>query len=266
MTKHLSLITKYFLVWWIASLAMVQTAFSNRLGVILFTAAKVLRFAVFFFFLFFISEKTKVLAGYNTNQVLFFFATFNIVDLVAQMLFREVYRFRPQIVTGNFDLVLSRPVNPLFRSLLGGCDVLDFLTLPTLLILTAILGVKLGPSGFDVFSYVLLLINALVISAAFHIAILSIGILTTAIDHTVMIYRDIIAMGRIPVDFYKEPIRGLITFAFPVGIMMTLPAKVFMGIFDWEILVYAFLFSALCFILSLRFWQFALNRYSSASS
>lgn len=257
---------KYFLVWWIASRATIQTAFSNRLGVILFTAAKMIRFTLFFVFLFFVSEKTKALAGYNTNQILFFFVTFNIVDIVAQMFFREVYRFRPQIVTGNFDLVLSRPVSPLFRSLLGGTDVLDFLVLLPLLVLAFVIGNSFHPVLFDVALYVFFLLNALVLAATFHITVLALGILTTAIDHTIMIYRDITTMGRIPIDFYKEPIRGILTFAIPVGIMMSLPAKVLMGIFDWPIALYGLVFSGVMFLLSLKFWNFALDRYSSASS
>lgn len=258
--------SKYFAIWWIASRAGLQIAFSNRFGASLFITAKLLRFLFFAIFLYLISEKTRALAGFTTNQVLFFFVTFNIVDLVSQMLFREVYRFRSQIVTGNFDLVLSRPVNPLFRSLLGGTDILDFVTFPPLLLLAFVLGANLSPSLGSVFGYLVFLINGLLISASLHIAVLALGIITTAVDHTIMIYRDITGLGRIPIDFYKEPVRSIATFVIPVGIMMTLPAKIFMGIFDWPILVYAFLFSGGCLILSLRFWGKALKNYSSASS
>jgi len=42
----------------------------------------------------------------------------------AQLLFRDVYRFRPKVVSGDFDLILVKPINPLFRVLLGGADPL----------------------------------------------------------------------------------------------------------------------------------------------
>lgn len=258
--------TRYLKVWWLSSLAWVQISLSNRTGAVLFLSGKVVRFVFFFLFLFLISEKTRALAGYNTTQVLFFFVTFNIVDLLSQMLFREVYRFRSQIVTGNFDLVLSHPISPLFRSLFGWTDVLDFLTFIPLVALAFILARDLNPTLTSGVAYLVFLANALLLAAAFHIGVLAFGILTTAVDHTMMIYRDIVAMGRIPIDFYKEPVRAILTFAIPVGIMMTLPAKVLMGIFDWQILVYALVFSVILFFLSLRFWNFALTRYSSASS
>lgn len=129
-----------------------------------------------------------------------------------------------------------------------------------------IFALKLSPGFISVLSYILLLANALLISAAFHIAVLALGILTTAVDHVMFIYRDIVGMGRIPIDFYREPIRGLLTFAIPVGIMMTLPAKFLMGIFDWQLLFYAFIFSLSALTFSLYFWHWALKNYSSASS
>lgn len=260
------IISKYLAVWWIASRASTQVAMESRLGVILLLSGKVIRFLLFFLFLYIITTKTKALSGYNTSQVIFFFLTFNLVDVLSQMFFREVYVFRPQITTGNFDLVLSRPVNPLFRSLLGRVDILDLITLPPLVILSIVIGAKLSPTVLSSTAYLILLFNGLLLAGSFHIIVLALGILTTAIDHTIMIYRDLTGMGRIPIDFYKEPIRGILTFAIPVGIMMTLPAKVLMGIFDWKIILYSFLFSLFTFLLSLYFWRWALKNYSSASS
>ena len=44
---------------------------------------------------------------------------------------------------------------------------------------------------------------------------LALGIVTTEVDHTIMIYRDITAMGRFPMEMYKEPIRGFFTLSSP---------------------------------------------------
>ena len=53
-----------------------------------------------------------------------------LIDVISQFLFREVYRFRPLVVSGEFDLVLVKPVSSLFRSLAGGADVIDLITIP----------------------------------------------------------------------------------------------------------------------------------------
>lgn len=260
-------LVKYIKVWWLTSLAAFKTALVSRGGAVLFIFGKLVRFGFFFWLLWIVAQRTQALAGYNLNQIILFFLTFNLVDIVAQFLFREVYRFRPQIVSGNFDLVLSRPVNPLFRALMGGADVLDLVTIPPLLGLIGLFVARIAPKdALSIAVFVALVLNALVIATAFHIAVLALGVATTAIDHTIMIYRDLTAMGRIPIDFYKEPIRGLLTFAIPVGIMMTIPAKALMGLLEPGVVIYAFLFSAISLWASIKFWNWSLKNYSSASS
>ena len=56
------------------------------------------------------NNSLNTLAGYTGTQVIFFFLTFNIIDVTSQFLFREVYRFRPMIVSGDFDFVLVNTI------------------------------------------------------------------------------------------------------------------------------------------------------------
>lgn len=243
-----------------------QTAFATRGGAVIFLLGKVVRFGFFFYLLLVVVGRTRLVEGYNLDQIVFFFLTFNLVDIIAQLLFREVYRFRPLIVSGDFDLILVKPINPLLRVLLGGADPLDTLTLIPLFGLLFIFATKLGPGTFDILLYIFLVFNAVLIATAFHIAVLALGILTTAVDHTIMIYRDFTSMGRIPVDFYNQFLRAVLTFVLPVGIMMTVPVKALMGILSPPMILYSFLFGIVFLWSALKFWNLALKNYSSASS
>lgn len=258
---------RYFKAWWLMTMNAFQSSFASRGGAVIFLLGKIIRFVFFFFLLVIVVNKTESLEGYTLNQVIFFFLTFNLVDVAAQFLFREVYRFRPLIVSGDFDLVLTKPIHPLVRSLLGGADVLDLVTLFPLAGLLVYFAQKIGPisPGF-ILLYLALVINAFLIATAFHTAVLAFGVLTTAVDHTIMIYRDLTSMGKIPVDFYNQFIRALITFVVPVGVMMTVPAKALMGLLSPQMAVYAFIIGGVLLWLSLKFWNFSLTRYSSASS
>src|SRR3972149_810752 len=222
--------SKYFKIWWLMSKNAFISMLANRLGASVFMFGKLLRFGFFLVFIIFLLKGTNTLAGYTPNQTLFFFLTFNLIDVVTQFLYREVYRFRPLVVSGSFDLVLTKPVNALFRSLMGGADILDFMTIPPLILAIYFLGRSLNPTTVQVLLYLFLLINGLVIATAFHIAVLSLGIITLEIDHTIMIYRDLTNLGRFPIDIYREPIKSILTFIVPVGIMMTFPAKVLLGV------------------------------------
>ena len=257
---------KYIKIWWLMSKNSFVSVFYTKIALSIFLIGKILRFSFFLFFIYFLVTGSEKLAGYTVKQTIFFFLTFNLVDIFSQFLYREVYRFRPLIVSGNFDLVLVKPVDALFRSLMGGADVIDLITIPPLIAAVIYVGGSLIPSVLHITYYILLLINGFLIVTAFHIAVLALGIITLEIDHTIMIYRDLTSLGRLPVDIYNEPLRSIITYLIPVGIMVTLPAKALMGFVSPLGILTSFAIGIGSILISLRFWNFALKKYTSASS
>ncbi len=226
-----------------------------------------MRISLFLFFLTFIFKGAVELGGYSREQIIFFYLSFNLVDTLSQLLFREVYRFRALIVNGGLDLILTKPIHPLIRVLLGGPDLLDVIML--VLIFTATLWYGLAhitTSPGLWLLYLFLLINGLVISAAFHILVLGLGVVTTSVDHLILIYRDLTSMLRIPIDVYIEPLRSLLTFVIPLGIMISFPPQSLMGILNFKLIIISFLFALISIFAALKFWNFTLKNYQSASS
>lgn len=256
----------YIKIWLIMSKNAFQMMLTQKLVFGIFLFGKILRFALFVLFLIFIVSGAESLAGYNTTQTLFFFLTFTLIDSTAQFLYRDVYRFRNLVVTGDFDLILAKPFNSLFRVLMGGADVIDLITLPPIILAVFYLGRELSPGFPETLYYILLLVNGFLLATAFHIVVLALGIITLEIDHTIMIYRDITSMGRFPVDIYRQPLRGVLTYFIPVGIMITLPAKTLMGFVSLSGVLLSLFVGALAFFISQRFWRYALKTYTSASS
>ena len=260
-------ISKYLKIWWIMTVSVSQIALTSRFSAIIFIVGKILRFFFFLLFLLILVSKIKTVAGYSIWEVVFFFATFNLVDIVAQLFLREVYRFRSYVVSGDFDYFLTKPLSPLFRSLFGGSDILD---IPILILSIIFIMFSLGKIGnisvVGIALYILLIFNAFLIATSFHVLVLAVGILTTEVDNTLWLYRDLTQMGRVPVDIYHEPLRGILTFAVPVGIMMTFPSKALMGLLSIQAVAIALLVGSVLFYLSFKFWKFALKHYSSASS
>lgn len=256
----------YIKIWWKMSRNAFLVTASKKRVITLFLFTKILRFIFFFGFLYYLLQSTKTLGGYTQLQAIFFFLTFNVVDLVPQFLFREVYRFRPQIISGDFDLSLVKPVNALFRALMGGADIIDLLLLIPLTIIVVYMGTLLNPTTLQVILYLILILNSFIIATAFHIAVLSLGIITFEIDNAILIYRDLTNLGRLPIDIYRQPLQSFLTYFVPVGIMITFPAKALMGLLSPWGAVWSLLFAAFSITLSLRFWNFALKKYSSASS
>lgn len=241
---------------------------SNRVAATLFIFGKLLRFLFFLGFLILLVGRTRTLAGYNLSQIIFFFFTFNLIDITVQLLLRGVYHFRPLIVSGSFDLVLVKPVPPLFASLVSHTDVLDLFTLVPLIgyMIYFLASGQIIVSLPGILLYFLLITCSFIIALALHIMVLAVGILTTEVDHLIWIYRDLSGMGRIPVDVYREWLRNFFIFVVPIGVIMTFPAKALMGFLSPQMVSFSLVLSVVFLFLSFRFWQFALKKYSSASS
>ena len=256
----------YLNIWWLMSKNSFVVVLYSKLSLFIFLAGKIFRFTFFLLFLFFLIKGTRSLAGYNFQEVAFFFLIFNLIDIGAQFLFRETYRFRSLVVSGDFDLVLVKPMSALFRSLMGGADVIDLITIPPLIVAICYIGHGLNPSLLNTAYGILLILNAFLISAALHIIILGIGIITLEVDNLMMIYRDFTSLGKLPVDIYRQPVRFAITYLIPIGVMVTFPAKALLGLVSFWGVVSSLVLSLVLIFLAIRFWNYALTRYTSASS
>lgn len=258
---------KYLYLWFKVTTQLTQIAFASRLGVVLFTLGKIIRFIFFIVFLYLLISRTKLIAGFSLWQVMMFFLTFNLIDIISQFLWRDVYRFRSYIVSGNFDMVLTKPLSPLLRSLFGGSDILDLITLGPLGIFIGYVISHIGHITLgEIILYILMVINGLVTAMSMHILVLALGIVTTEVDNAIWMFRELTQLGRLPLQIYPKPLTLVFTFILPVAAMITLPTHAILGILTPSGVMIAFGFSIGLLALSLYAWRGALKRYSSASS
>ncbi|MDP3955015.1 MAG: ABC-2 family transporter protein [bacterium] len=261
-------IIKYARVWWKLTTLTFSADLANRFAAGIYIVGKLIRFLFFLLLLILLVDKTKTLVGYDLNQVIFFFLTFNLIDILIQLLLRGVYHFRPLIVSGDFDLILTKPIHPLFRSLASHADIMDLITLVPLLgyMVYFLISGQIQFTFLGLILYLLLIACSFIIGMALHIMILAIGVLTTEVDHLIWIYRDMTGMGRFPIDIYREWLRNFLIFVVPVGVIMTFPAKALMGLLSVPMILFSIFLAFILLFLSFGLWNFALKKYTSASS
>jgi len=262
----MKIVRRYLYIWSILSKKSFFVHLTRKLGFFVFLTGKILRFIFFILFLFFILKKTNGIGSYSKDQAILFFVVFNLISSLSQMFFRNVYTFRQSVVSGNFDLILSKPISPLFRVIFGGFDFIDLVTIPPLILALFYAARPLSPDFYQVILFVLLLLNGLFISFSLHTIIVSLSIITLEIDQMVMIYRDLETMARFPLEVYGRKVASFLTFFIPLGIMIAFPAKALMGLLSPKFIVVSVLFSFVSFFISIKFWNFALTKYTSASS
>lgn len=260
---------KYLKVYKILAVHNFSSLIASRLDFWLLILGKLIRMGFLFVWVFAIFNFIEKLAGYSLGQTLLFFATFNLVDILAQVFFfRGFWFIQTYVKEGEFDRLLLYPINEIFLTAFKITDWMDVLTLiPTgaLLVYAASL-LPVAPTAFQMALYVLLCGNGILCAFALNLFIASVTFYTPETENLFLLYRDLMTVGRFPTEVFSNPLQILFTFVFPVAVIIAFPAKVLMGLLSPVGILYAFLLSFTLVFLAIKFWKFSLKHYSSVSS
>ncbi len=210
----------------------------------------------------------NTLAGWTQEQVYFFLGIFFSSDAIFTVLFqRNFWNFSDLINRGNLDILLTKPVHPLFLALSQSIN------------LTAIFNIFLGlaitvkyaqPAGFPggyrwlwVGVWLLVgLVSALLLRFTF-----AVSVFWTERSWAISrLYYQFFAFATKPDTIYPKAIRYLILTALPFAFIGSVPARALLyGLeFHEYVRIGIVLFSF--FLLNSFLWKRALIRYQSASS
>jgi ABC-2 type transport system permease protein len=263
----IALLRKYFTIWVRSASMAMQAQLTYRLGSFGFLVGKMIRLVFFFAFVVAIFRHVQTVAGYNLIETALFFLTFNVVDMTSQILFRGVYGARRIVSEGDFDFYLVQPCDPLFRMVFSTVDFLDIVTLVPVLVMVGMVFARLPPLGWDRYAaYALLTVNGVALVFSIHVFVAGVAVRTQELENAIWIYRDVMFMGKFPVDVYAPAVRWALTFGVPIAVMTTFPAKALLGILSPAWAAYAVVLNAVLLALSARYWRACVARYTSSSS
>ena len=241
---------------------------SYGIGSLGFLAGKVIRLVFFFAYITAIFKHTNSLAGFTLAETVLFFLTFNMVDIIAMVFFRGVYSARRIIEEGDLDYYITQPISPLFRMAAGHVDFLDVATMIPVLILLGTTWPKLSENigSTAIVFYFLLILNGIAIALAMHIFVAALAVRTQELENTIWIYRDLMFLGKFPVDIYAAPLKWALIILIPIGVLTTYPAKALLGLLSSRWIIYALSLGTASLTASLWCWRQALKHYTSVSS
>ena len=262
-----AVLTKYWRIWVLTASMAMQAQLSYRLGSFGFLLGKMIRLVFFFLFIAAVFSHVESVAGYSLIETALFFLTFNLVDMAAQIFFRGVYGARRTVTEGDFDFYLIQPCSPLFRMTCSTVDFLDIVTIVPVLVMTAITFGRLpAATPAQLALYVLLVANGVALIFAVHVFVAGLAVRTQELENAIWIFRDVMFMGKFPVDVYSPAVRWALTLGIPVAVMTSFPAKALLGRLSPALTVYAFALTGAALFLSYRYWVGSVDRYTSSSS
>jgi ABC-2 type transport system permease protein len=211
---------------------------------------------------------TATLAGWTQDQVYFFLGVFFSSDALFTIFFqRNFWTFSDLVNKGELDILLTKPIHPLFLALSRSINLTAGFNLLLGLFIAAKYADGAGfAGGFHWFALIFWLgiglISALVIRFLF-----SICVFWTERSWAISrLYYQFFAFATKPDTIYPKAIRYLILTALPFAFIGSIPTRALLhGLSLTEYLLVFFVITALI-VLNSILWKLGLRRYQSASS
>jgi len=216
---------------------------------------------------FFLHRNT--MGDWTYPEVLMVVGLFTFFEGVIEALLRpNVGAVIDQIRDGTLDFVLTKPVNAQFIASLRNLVIwrLVDVVIGLFVIVYGLTQLHVIPTLAQIGFFVAMILSALVIVYSIWLLMVSLAFWFVKIDNITELFYAFYEAGRYPVTIYRGAVRVLLTFIVPIAFITTFPASALLGRLDATTAGIGFAFALGLFILSNRFWNFALRHYSSASS
>ncbi|NQV00045.1 MAG: ABC-2 family transporter protein [Parcubacteria group bacterium] len=216
-----------------------------------------------------IFSQTNSIAGWDKYEVYFLTIIWIIVDELYILFFGKNIEMIPSIVTeGKLDWLLTKPANKLF---LISAHKITIQALYHLILESFVLVWLVWNFDFAISIYHILLIIPLM-AVGVMITYSSLLILNTLsfwffrIDNINELFYSLNRVGRFPISFLPKTLKVVMFTVIPIAFQAYVPVATLTGRWPWYGILYAFVFTIVLFIAAVKFWNFAVKRYSSASS
>lgn len=239
-----------------------------RLSFAIGVFGKILRIGVLLLFFDFLYLRTSLLAGWRHEEVLVLSAIYLTIELLYSITFQRnlLYWFPQRLRKGSFDFLITKPINTLFHTAFKDIDFFDLFSSIPVVALWVYLFVTVGVSWKILPLVIFFMGVSLVFLFAVTLIIASLSFWTIQGSGIGRLTDHVMRVSRYPADVFHGGWRILFWYILPVGIIATLPAKIWFSVFDPWYTVYALFITLVLLIISFRFWHFGLRHYQSASS
>ncbi|MEK7623962.1 MAG: ABC-2 family transporter protein [Patescibacteria group bacterium] len=213
--------------------------------------------------------QTKEIIGWTKPEMYLLTVVYVIMDEIYTMFFKKNMINMSELITqGELDLVLTKPASPLF------------LCTTKIVLIRALyrLGIQIGLlvwvlwhftfvfSPTNVLIAFVLIMSGVAVAYAFVLILNTLSFWFLRFDNVNNAWDTLSSLGRYPVTVLPKVIQVILFTAVPIAFVGFVPTATLLGKWPVAGIFYALGFTGIIFFIAVRFWNFAVRRYSSASS
>lgn len=213
--------------------------------------------------------QTTAIAGWTKGEIYLMTVFWIIVDELYMTFFGgSIFEISNYVADGDLDQFLTKPVAPLF---LVSCRLLliraFYRVLTQLVILLVVLKYfHLHYSAWYWLLGILLILCALGINYARTLAANTLAFWFTRIENINDALGTMNTLGKYPISIWPKTLKIILLTIIPVAFSGYIPVAGISGYLSLQLLCYTIAFTILAILAAIKFWNFALTYYSSASS
>ena len=176
--------------------------------------------------------KFENIKGWGVYEMAFLYALILMAQSFNTLFFGPLIRFDEEIKNGGWDLLLTKPVNPLLALLAGKFDLTAIahflLGLTAIIVATMKLSIELNI--LNTFWLLVTCLGGALILASIRLIVASVAFYAVSIQSLVHFFvfssKEFILY---PINIYKSPIPFVLTFLFPLAFVNFYPAQLFLN-------------------------------------
>lgn len=222
-----------------------------------------------FFFINILFSQASAIAGWDQSSFVMLYLTFALAkDFLVLFMRRSLERFTLLIQTGQLDGYLLKPVSSRFLvSLLTGR--LSYDTVPRIVVSLFLLyrySAPYHPSPISWLGFFAMFVTGLIAVYCSIFILHTLVIWFIRLDNLTHFSVTALEVSRVPLDSWPRLVQHFFVFGFPLALVSTIPVRVLTNQTHLTWFILAPLVAIAFWLISQKFWTFALRYYSSASS
>lgn len=219
-------------------------------------------------FIWIVFQNTDSLAGWNFMQILLLYGVTLISIGISDFCFDALYDIGPKYIrSGEFDKILLRPVHPLI-SIIGSSKeftALGYLGLGLFLTITMLIKLSIPITIILVLKIIFFSIVGAAIIGAINTIFSIASFWTYRSNEVIWSFYRVYTFAQYPLDIYNKFIKLLITAILPFAFVAYYPSMNYLGM-NSKMIYIAPLIMIILWLLAIKVWNLALNKYRSTGT
>ena len=214
-------------------------------------------------------QHTDSIGGWTQDQTRVFLGALFLIDAIYMVLFHEnLDHLSWMVKRGELDLLLTKPISSQFMVSCKKVNVtyIANVFLTGAFLVWAVLQLKTPVGWAQILFFTLSIAFSLSVTYAFRLCFAVLALIFQNAEYITFIWYQLYRFGTRPDAMYPNLLRYAHLTIIPVAFLDSVPSRFIVEGIQWDLFLGGLAVSVLLLYLTARFWNYALKKYSSASS